>query len=151
MCFVTFFLLLSLTEDCCSDENISGEADGEGSVRGPAAGVTGASHPLFISSKRRNVCRIDRIERQARTLGVLNGFDLIFKRGLALLERKKKLHLIPDSELKGEFCFYTQAATPAFTAQPSVKNGGFLGCSPRVLSGSWSSALAPPIVHTHQR
>lgn len=83
------FLLRSLTEDCCSDENISGDADGEGSVQGPAAGVTGASHPLFISSKRRNICRIDRIERQARTLGVLNGFDLIFKRGLAPLERKK--------------------------------------------------------------
>lgn len=84
-----FFLLLSLTEDCCSDDNISGEADGEGSVQGPAAGVTGASHPLFISSKRRNICRIDQIERQARTLGVLSGFDLIFKRALAVRERKK--------------------------------------------------------------
>lgn len=80
VCLVGFFL----TEN----QNISGEADGGGSVQEPAAGVTSASHVLFILSKRRNICRIDRHEQQARTLGVLNGFDLIFKRRLT--ERKKK-------------------------------------------------------------
>lgn len=94
-------------------QNISGEADRGGSVQEPASGVTSASHVLFILSKRRNVCRIDRREQQARNTRRVKRLrsDLQTPAHFAFEGKKKKktLNLIPDTELKGEFCFNTEA------------------------------------------